>query len=51
MISGRTVPTSGAETLRRYVDGDVKASFTNFASMLADGTKLLLILLAKGKTD
>jgi transposase len=51
MISGRTVAPRGAETVRRYVNGDVKASFTFFASVLADGTKLPLILLAKGKTE
>jgi hypothetical protein len=51
MIAGRTVAPRGAEAVRRYVNGDVKASFTFFASVLADGTKLPLILLAPGKTD
>jgi hypothetical protein len=49
--SGRTVAPRGAEVVRRYVNGDVKASFTFFASVRADGTKLPLVLLAKGKTD
>jgi hypothetical protein len=51
MVSGRTVAPRGAEVVRRYVNGDVKASFTFFASVLADGTKLPLVLLAKGKID
>jgi hypothetical protein len=50
MTSGRTVAERGAETVRRYVNGDTKAGFTFFASILADGTKLPLILFAKGKT-
>jgi hypothetical protein len=50
MTSTRTVAERGIETVKRYVDGDSKACFTFFASILADGTKLPLILLAKGKT-
>jgi hypothetical protein len=51
MTSGRTVAEDGAETVKQYVNGDVKACFTFFASILADGMKLPLILLAKGKTE
>jgi hypothetical protein len=51
MTSDRTVAHRGAEVVKQYVDGDVKASFTFFASVLADGTKLPLIFIAKGKTD
>jgi hypothetical protein len=47
MTSGRRVAERGAETVKQYV----KACFTFFASILADGTKLPLILLAKGKTQ
>jgi hypothetical protein len=51
MVSGRTVAWRGAEAVKGYVNGDVKASFTFFASVLADGTKLPLILMAKQKID
>jgi hypothetical protein len=51
MTGNRTVAERGSETVERFVNGDVKAGFTFFASILADGTKLPLILIAKGKTE
>jgi hypothetical protein len=36
--------------MNRFINGDVKATFTFFASVVADGTKLSLILVTKGKT-
>jgi hypothetical protein len=50
MMSEKTVARRGAESVKRYVNGDVKASFTFRAAIVADGTKLPLILMAKGKT-
>jgi hypothetical protein len=50
MTSGRTIAERGAETVKRYVNGETKAGFTFFASILVDGPKLPLSLLAKGKT-
>lgn len=51
MCGARTVAERGSESVERFVNGDVKASFTFFASIQADGTKLPLILIAKGKTQ
>jgi hypothetical protein len=34
----------------RFINGGVKATFTFFALVVADGTKFPLILVAKGKT-
>jgi hypothetical protein len=45
----RTVAQRDAESVKRCVNGDVKAAFTFFASVVADGTKLSLVLIAKGK--
>jgi hypothetical protein len=42
---------SGAETACRYCDGNVKANFSFFATITADGSKLPLVPTAKGKTD
>jgi transposase len=39
MTSGRTVAERGTETVKCDVNGDTKAGFTFFASILADGTK------------
>jgi hypothetical protein len=50
IVSERTVAERGAETVNRFINGDVKATFTFFALVVADGTKVLLILVAKGKT-
>jgi hypothetical protein len=46
----RTVAQHGSESVNRFVNGDVKASFMFFASVTASGTKLPLILIAKGRT-
>jgi hypothetical protein len=50
MVSERTIRERGTETVNRFINGDVKAAFTFFASVVADGTKLPLILVAKDKT-
>jgi hypothetical protein len=50
MRAERTVAHCGAESVKRYVKGDVKAAFIFFASVVADGPKLPLILITKGKT-
>jgi hypothetical protein len=50
MVSERTVAERGAETVNRFTNGHVKATFTFFASVVADDTKLPPILVAKGKT-
>jgi hypothetical protein len=49
MVATRTVAERGAETMNRFINGDMKAQFTFFASVVADGTKLHPILVAKGK--
>jgi hypothetical protein len=50
MVSETIVAERGAETVNRFINGDAKAMLTFFASVIADGTKLRLILVAKGKT-
>jgi hypothetical protein len=50
MVSERTVAERGAKTVNRFINCDVKARFTFFASVVADDTKLRPILVAKGKT-
>jgi hypothetical protein len=50
MTADRTVAERGAESVKRYINGNIKASFTFFASILANGTKLPLILIARGRT-
>jgi hypothetical protein len=50
MTGSCTVAERGSETVEHFVNGHVKAAFTFFASFTADGTKLPLILIAKGKT-
>jgi hypothetical protein len=50
MTSQRTIAERGTEVVNRYVNGDIKAAFTFFASVVADGTKLPLVLVAKGRT-
>jgi hypothetical protein len=37
--SERTIAERGTEVVNRYVNGDMKAAFTFFASVVADGTK------------
>jgi hypothetical protein len=49
MISERTVVEWGAEIVNRFTNGDVTATFAFFASVVANGTKLPLIVAAKGK--
>jgi hypothetical protein len=49
MTTERTVAERGVESVKRYVNGNLKASFTLFASILANGTKPPLILIATGR--
>jgi hypothetical protein len=51
MTDEQTVAIRSAETVRNHCDGDTKASFSFFATIIAEGTKLPSILIAKGKTD
>jgi hypothetical protein len=50
MVSERTIAERGAEIVNQFINGDVKATFTFFASVVADGTKFPPILVVKGKT-
>jgi hypothetical protein len=50
MMSKRTIAERGTEVMNRYVNGNMKAAFTFFASVVADGTNLPLVLVAKGRT-
>jgi hypothetical protein len=50
ITSERTIAERGIEVVNRYANGDIKAAFTFFASVVADGTKLHLVLVAKGTT-
>jgi hypothetical protein len=50
MTSERIIAERGTEVVSRYVNGDMKAVFTLFASVVTDGTKLYLVLVAKGRT-
>jgi hypothetical protein len=49
-VSERTVAEQSAETVNRFINGDVKATFTFFTSVIADSTKFPPILVAKSKT-
>jgi hypothetical protein len=49
-VSDGMIADRGAEIVHQYVEGDENACLTFFASCSAGGTKLPLILLAKGKT-
>jgi hypothetical protein len=50
MAGDETVAERGSECVNQYVDGDPKANFSFFATITADGRKLPLVLIAKGKT-
>jgi hypothetical protein len=50
MAGDETVAEREAESVHQYVDGDPKANFSFFATITAEGQKLPLILIAKGKT-
>jgi hypothetical protein len=49
-VSERTVAERSAETMNRFINCDVKATFNFFASVIADGTQFPPILVAKSKT-
>jgi hypothetical protein len=49
MMGNRTVAGRGNETVSRFVNDDVKASFTFFISMKPDRTKVPLILIANSR--
>jgi hypothetical protein len=51
VIAGeQVIGERGAEVVHNDQDGDPKANFSFFGSICADGTKLPLILIARGKT-
>jgi hypothetical protein len=50
MAGEQTVAERGAECVHQDVNGDPKANFTFFATITAEGQKLPLIFIAKGKT-
>jgi hypothetical protein len=47
MTSHRTAAERGSESRKRFVNGDIKASFRFFSSVQADGTRFLLILIGE----
>jgi hypothetical protein len=47
----RTLAEVGAETVHGYSEGDPKADFSVIASISADGSKLPLWIIAKGKSS
>jgi hypothetical protein len=52
VMTGRpTVAERSSETVEHFVNGDVKAGFTFFASITADGTKLSLIWIVKDQSQ
>jgi hypothetical protein len=51
MADDQTVAVRGAETVCHYCEGHAKTNFSFFGTITADGSKLPLILVAKGKTD
>jgi hypothetical protein len=50
MAGEQIVGERGAEIVHNYTDGGGKANFSFFALICANGTKLPLILIARGKT-
>jgi hypothetical protein len=51
MCSGVTIAPIGAEIVNCYINGCEKADFTFIATIRADGSKLPLVVLAKGITE
>jgi hypothetical protein len=51
MADDETVAVRGAETVYHYSNGRTTANFSFFATITAEGVKLPLILITKGKTD
>jgi hypothetical protein len=51
MIDDQMVAVRGAETVCHYYKSDAKANFPFFATIIADGSKLPWILIAKRNTD
>jgi hypothetical protein len=51
MAGDEVVPATGAESVHQSVGDHTKADFTFFAMTKAEGEKLPLILIAKGKTN
>jgi hypothetical protein len=49
MASEETAAERGVATLHEHVDGDPESNFPFFATITADGQKLPLILIARGK--
>jgi hypothetical protein len=50
MAAEETVAERGAESVHQYVDGGPKVNFSFFAAITAEGQRLPLILIAKGRT-
>jgi hypothetical protein len=50
ITSERTIAERRTKVVNRYVNCDMKAVLTFFASVVADGTKLPLVLVAKERT-
>jgi hypothetical protein len=50
-LPAKTVAATGAETVKVYIDGDPKAGLTLLGTVTAAGTKLPLLLVAKGLTS
>jgi hypothetical protein len=51
MAGDEVVAARGDKTVRQYVEGDAKVNFLFFATITAEGGKLLLILVVKRKAD
>jgi hypothetical protein len=51
MADDQTVALRGAETVCHYCEGDAKVNFSFISRITADGSKLLMILIAKGRID
>jgi hypothetical protein len=51
IVGDDVVGEIGSEVVHNYAIGDAKANFTFFVSICADGSRLPLILIARGKTQ
>jgi hypothetical protein len=51
MADDQMLALRGAETVCHYCESDAKANFSFLAIITADGSKLPLVLITKGKTD
>jgi hypothetical protein len=51
MLSERSIADGGAEVVLRFMEADLKACLTFFATCAADESKFPLILVAKGRAE